>query len=108
MTSLFSSLPDSIGDEYNSQIGFNPFNAAGGFFSVLYILIAVFYFFPVYYLYKYATGIKEAISTKSSDSLSNALVNLKSHHKFLGITALVVISLYAFIFLIAIFAFAVS
>jgi hypothetical protein len=108
MTSMFSSIPDYIGDEYSSQMGFNPFGAAQGLFSVIYLLIAVLYFFPIYYLYKYATGIKEAINTRSSDLLSNAFVNLKSHHKFLGITALVVISLYAFIFLIAIFAFVIA
>uniref|UniRef100_UPI00404A21C0 hypothetical protein n=1 Tax=Flavobacterium sp. TaxID=239 RepID=UPI00404A21C0 len=108
MTSIFSSLPDSFGNEYKNEFGFDPFGAVQTIFSVMYLLIAVFYFFPVFYLYKYAVGIKESMDTRSSDLLSNAFVNLKSHHKFLGITALVIISLYAFIFLIAIFALTLS
>lgn len=108
MTTIFASLPNSIGNEYSNQYGFNAFGAVQGVFSVMYVLVAVFYFFPIYYLYKYAVGIKVAIKTRSSTLLSNALVNLKSHHKFLGITALVVISLYAFVFLIALFAMAIT
>ena len=48
-------------------------------------------------MYKYATGTKRALESSNSDVLSDALVNLKSHHKFLGITAIVVISLYILI-----------
>jgi len=39
-----------------------------------------------------------------SETVSNALVNLKSHHKFLGITAIVMISLYIIIIIGAIVA----
>ena len=105
MSLIFSSLPTGVGSEYNNQIGFNPFSAASGFISFLYIIISVLYFFPIYYLYKYATGIKNALAVRDSILLSDALVYLKSHHKFLGITALVVISLYGFIFLLMILGF---
>lgn len=74
--------------------GMNPLGAIKAYFGIIYIVIAALYFFPIYYLYKYATGTKRALESSNSDVLSDALVNLKSHHKFLGITAIVIISLY--------------
>lgn len=74
--------------------GMNPFGAIKAYIGIMYIVIAALYFFPIYYLYKYATGTKRALESSNSEVLSDALVNLKSHHKFLGITAIVVISLY--------------
>lgn len=72
----------------------NPFGGFKTYMGLMYIVIAALYFFPIYYLYKYATGTKRALESSNSDVLSDALVNLKSHHKFLGITTIVVISLY--------------
>ncbi|WP_162127872.1 DUF5362 family protein [Flavobacterium phycosphaerae] len=79
--------------------------AMKGVIAVVYIVLALVYFFPIYYLYKYSKGIKDAIDSSNSDLLCNALVNLKSHHKFLGIVAIVCISMYILFFIgIAIFA----
>ena len=36
----------------------NPFITMKGFVSVIYVVIAILYFFPIYYLYKYASGAK--------------------------------------------------
>ena len=77
---------------------FNPLGAMKGFLSVLYLIIAAIYFFPVYYLYKYANDTKNAIQDNDSELLSTGLGFLKSHHKFLGITMIVVISLYVLMF----------
>lgn len=68
-----------------------------GIISFLYIIMAALYFFPVYYLFKYATGIKNALNTKNSDLLADGFGHLKSHHKFLGIMMIVLLSLYAII-----------
>ena len=64
------------------------------YMGLMYIVIAALYFFPIYYLYKYATGTKRALESSNSEVLSDALVNLKSHHKFLGIMTIVMLSLY--------------
>ncbi len=88
----------------------NPYGVGGplemmkGFLSFFYIIIAVLYFFPVLYLYRYASGMKQGLLMSDSNTVSNALVNLKSHHKFLGITAIVIISLYLLVFIGAIVA----
>lgn len=85
----------------------NPVMAMKGFFGAFYILMAALYFFPVYYLYNYAKGVKQAFELSSSDVMAKALVNLKSHHKFLGIMMIVMISLYILI-IIGVVAFAAS
>lgn len=69
------------------------------YFGILYLLMALLYFFPIYYLYNYAKGIKVALSSGNENILEKALVNLKSHHKFLGIMTIVMISLYVLFFI---------
>lgn len=71
--------------------------------SMVYIVMALIYFFPVYYLYKYSVKIIDAVNSNDSNGLEKGLGYLKSHHKFLGITMLVILSLYALIFIVAIF-----
>jgi hypothetical protein len=94
MGSVMSMMPD--------QPGMGAFGAIKGFMSLIYIVMALLYFFPVYYFFKYASGTKEALNTDNSEQLADALVNLKSHHKFLGIMAIVIISFYILLFFTAI------
>jgi hypothetical protein len=84
MTSVMSALPDTPG----------PFGTIKGVVSVFYIVIAIVYLFPIYYLYRYANNTKRAILSKNSALLTDAFGALKSHHKFLGIAAIIIISLY--------------
>lgn len=72
----------------------SPFGAMKGFISIIYILFAALYFPPTYYLFKYASDMKNALMYQKSDMVSDALVALKSHHKYLGISIIVFISLY--------------
>ena len=71
-------------------------------FSIIYVLFAAIYFFPVYYLYQYATKTSAALHSKNKQLLTDGLENLKSHHKFLGIFTLILVSLYGFVFVFAI------
>ncbi len=71
-------------------------------FSIIYVVFAAIYFFPVYYLYQYATKTSAALHSKNKHLLTDGLENLKSHHKFLGIFTLIIVSLYGFIFVFAI------
>jgi heme/copper-type cytochrome/quinol oxidase subunit 2 len=85
----------AIDDPYGGGMGsMNPFMAIKGYLGAFYIVLALLYFFPVYYLFNYAKGTKQALDSGNSDVLSDALVNLKSHHKFLGIFTIITIGLY--------------
>jgi hypothetical protein len=66
----------------------------GFFITFMYLLLALFYFFPIYYLFKFAKHIRLAIVSKSTSDLESALENLKSHYKFIGILMIVILSIY--------------
>lgn len=83
------------------QNGVMPFSSP--LLSVIYLIFAVIYFFPVFYLYKYAEHTKKAIDSNDSEVLQKGFEKLKSHHKFIGIMALIILSLYALGLLLALF-----
>jgi hypothetical protein len=107
MTVAMSAISSMPNDPYSQMGASNPFMAIKGFIGLIYILFALLYFFPIYYLFNYAKGTKQALESGNGEVLSKALVNLKSHHKFLGIMTIVIISLYI-IGIIAVVAFAAS
>lgn len=67
----------------------------GAFLTVLYLAMAVLYFFPIYYLFQFSSKMKAALQTQSSELLEQAFSNLKSHYKFMGILLIIVLGLYA-------------
>ena len=70
--------------------------------GIFYILIALLYFFPAIYLYRFAIASAEAINTLNDDTLEEGLENLKSLFRFTGILMIIVLSLYAVGFILAI------
>ncbi len=72
--------------------------------GIVYLVLAVLYFFPTLYLYQFASKTKKAIQNRSQENLDLGLENLKSFFKFLGIFTIVVISMYILILFIAIIA----
>ena len=68
-----------------------PFMAYLGF---IYVTIALVYIMPVIYLYRFSTLAKRAIINSDSVEIMNALSNLKSHFKFVGIFTIVIFSMY--------------
>jgi len=73
-----------------------------GFMSFLYILVAVFHFFIAYYVYQFGAKIKSGIAHNDSQEAATAFGNLKSLFKLIGITTVVVLSLYILIIIIVI------
>jgi len=74
--------------------------AAGVAAGFIYFLIAILYFFPIYYLYQFSRFAKSAIANNNSDDLNSAFKNLKSHYKFMGILTIIILSIYLLAFLI--------
>lgn len=83
MGAVFSNLPAE-----------NTLPFSGGVFTIIYILIAAVYFFPIYYLFKFATMARNGIQVRDSSQVSGALHYLKSHYKFVGILTIAAIALY--------------
>jgi len=87
--------------------GANPYESIGmnmSYIGIIYVALAVFYFFPVLYLFNFSRKIKSALSSKNNEELTSAFSNLKSHYKFVGILAIILISLYVLMIIIGVFA----
>ncbi len=82
--SLFLSAMNS--EEIDPQLGL----LVGG----IYMVFGIIYFFPIYYLYRFAANMKKALEKKDNDDLDEAFKNIKSHYKFMGIFTIVFIAVY--------------
>ncbi len=81
----------------------SPMGAAPSFMlTITYLFIAVIYFFPLMYLYKFAQKAKSALRADDTHDLQIAFQNLKSVYKFMGILMIITLALYAIVFIIAI------
>lgn len=78
-----------------------PFGS-GIFISVIYIIMAALYFFPILYLYRFSVKTQEALRLSNTQVLQEALENLKKHYKFYGILLIVALGFYALAFLFGI------
>lgn len=78
-----------------------PFAGNSMIIVAIYLGLSILYFFPVLYLYKFSNHTKTAINQKNNYALQDSLMNLKSHYKFMGISAIVIIVMYVGIFAFA-------
>lgn len=93
MGTIFSVLSSSFGTGMNPMMGF------GAGFTVLYLLIALLYFFPIYYLFQFSSKLKKAFKFNDNEEINASFEFLKSHYKFMGILALIFVCFYGFIIL---------
>ena len=76
--------------------------------TIGYILISALLFFPCLFLYRFSTKMKVALKTVSQENFDASFKNLKSMFKFYGIFTIVMLSIYALIFIIVILALAMK
>ena len=77
---------------------------SSAFFVVIMILMAVLYFFPIYYLFTFSKLSKLAVDNNDGGSFSEAMRYLKMHYRYMGILMIVVLSIYVVILIIAVMA----
>jgi len=70
--------------------------------SILYLIIAVLYFFPVYYLFNFSSKAKDAVRLSDSKSLTVSMHFLKAHYRFMGILVIVMLALYPVIIVLTV------
>jgi hypothetical protein len=71
----------------------------GPWMGICYILLAVVYFFPVLYMYRFSTFAKQSLLQISSGESSNelmakAIVYLKRHFRYVGIFTIAILAVY--------------
>lgn len=77
-----------------SELGDDSMPFPSSMLGGIYFVMGIIYFFPIYYLYKFSTHMKNALASGEDISLDEAFKNLKSHYKFVGILTIVVLSIY--------------
>lgn len=95
---IFSSMNDLQGIEGGEDLG-GLAMLGGGVITFFYLLVALLYFVPTFYFYRFSTNTKAAIENGSSTDLTAGLGNLKSCFKFWGIFTIVILGFYALMFL---------
>ena len=91
MGTIFSNLPQ----------GDMPLPFPSSILTVMYLLMALLYFFPTLYLYQFSTKTLEAIARKEDNLLENGLEKLKSLFKFMGVLTVIVLGFYALAFVVS-------
>lgn len=89
--SVFASLNTMEGMGFPSSI-----------FTAIYIVFALLWFFPFLYLFNFSTKVQVALRSNDQLNLNEGLRNLKSCFKFMGIMTMIILGLYALVFLIGI------
>ena len=72
-------------------------------FTVMLVLVALLWFFPCLYLYNFSSKMQAALRSNDQVQLNQSFRNLKSYYRFVGIVTIIVLSLYALLFIIRIF-----
>jgi uncharacterized membrane protein YjgN (DUF898 family) len=88
---IFSSIGQMMPMRQAGMFG----SSFGMIIPFFYLLIAALYFFPIYYLNKFASNLKLALKNNDSATLASSFEYLKSHYKFIAIMAIVILSFYA-------------
>lgn len=82
--------------------GANPYAELGfsmGYLGLIYVVLALVYFFPVYYLFNFSRKMKSALKLNNNEDFKLAFSNLKSHYKFMGIFTIAIVSIYLLAFI---------
>jgi hypothetical protein len=83
----------------------NPLAAMGsGFITVYFLVMALLYFYPSLLMFKHSNAVKKAVLYGDQESLSIAMLNLKSFFKFWGVLMIVLIAFYFLVMLMAVIA----
>jgi len=79
-----------------------PSQGFGIIMAIYYIVIAVVYFFPCLFLYRFANKMKTALESNDQELLNGSFQNLKATFRFIGILTLIGLVFAVLAFLIVI------
>jgi hypothetical protein len=98
--SLFGTLMNRTENPYGSTVDYS--GSFGAVMAVVYVIIAVVYFFPCLFLYRFSTKMKTALNGNEQSDLTLAFQNLKSLFRYVGIITVIFLGLYLIIILFAV------
>lgn len=71
----------------------------GAMMTVLYLIIALIYFFPCLFLYRFASNMKQALASNDQQTMTKSFQNLKIMFRYVGILTIIVLAFYAIVIL---------
>jgi hypothetical protein len=86
-------------DNYGGSGVFDSFGVGMAF---LYIIVAVLWFFPLLFMFRFASRMKAALHGNDQNTLNTAFQNLKVCFRYVGIITIIVLALYALLIVFAI------
>ncbi len=69
--------------------------------EVIFIILAIVYFFPVLFLFRFSKHAAHAVQTLDKQELHKAFQNLKSYFAYLGVLLIIVLSFYIVALIVA-------
>ena len=84
----------AIGTVMSSMMAGQPGAIGSGFFTAIYIGIALLYILPCVYLLRFSTHMQAALNINDGQRLQQAFGSLKSCFKFIGILTIVILAFY--------------
>ena len=91
--SFLATMSSSFNDESRSSAALT--GGMGAFVAIFYIGIAILFFFPYLFLFRFATRMKAALNTNDQLTLNTSFQNLKIMFRYVGILTIVMLSFYA-------------
>lgn len=67
--------------------------AYGFTYTIIYLVQALIYFFPVFFLLRFSLRLKDALDSNDSDILINSFKNLKNFFQYIGILGILLLIL---------------
>jgi hypothetical protein len=86
---VFMVAVNSLGGYYSSV-----FSGMGPVIGVIYLAIAVLYFFPCLFLLRFSNKMKAALLSNDQEALNEAFNQHRRFYKFVGILVIIIISFY--------------
>lgn len=74
----------------------------GGVLTVVYLVLALIYFFPCLYLFNFSSKMQLALRSNQQDVLNTSFRNLKSCFKFMGILTIVLLSFWVLLIIFSV------
>lgn len=81
-----SAFSSTVLDEYNISTSV---------IAVVYLIFALIYFFPFLYLFNFSSKTRKALRVNDQFALNLGLSNLKSHYKYVGVLAIIMLIIWA-------------
>lgn len=102
---FFGTFMSMFSSQYGENNPYNDFPTSTGFgasMAVLYIVIALIYFFPCLFLFRFSVKMKAALASNDQEVLNTSFQNLKASFRYVGIIMIVMLAFWALALIIGV------